>query len=133
MSIDSENIVNEMDSVTPVSDSPELQLHESDSADAADEMRSDCETKTQSLQVDLQMEAAPLTGYELVADMMRRQDAVIAEIDDLNHRIESAIKEITDARKLEEAALEAVVTDENATDKHVEETLELTSPVRQAA
>lgn len=133
MSIDSENIVNEMDSVTPVSDSPELQLHESDPADATDEISPDCETKAKSPQVDLQTEAAPLTGYELVADMMRRQDAVIAEIDDLNHRIESAIKEITDARKLEEAALEVVVTDEIATDNHVEETLELTSPIRQAA
>ena len=46
----------------------------------------------------------PLTGYELVADMMRRQDEVIAQIDSLNERIEAAIKEITEARKLEEQA-----------------------------
>ena len=42
-----------------------------------------------------------LTGYELVADMMRRQDEVISELDTLNLRIEAAIKEISDARKLE--------------------------------
>lgn len=46
----------------------------------------------------------PLTGYELVADMMRRQDEVIAQIDSLNERIESAIKELSEARKLEEQA-----------------------------
>lgn len=45
-----------------------------------------------------------LTGYELVANLMKRQDEVIAEIDSLNDRIESAIKEISDARKLEDQA-----------------------------
>ena len=45
-----------------------------------------------------------LTGYELVADMMRRQDDVINELDDLNNRIEAAIQEITDARKIEDEA-----------------------------
>ncbi|MGY8748052.1 MAG: hypothetical protein ACKVHR_08350 [Pirellulales bacterium] len=43
-----------------------------------------------------------MTGYELVADMMRRQDDVINELDGLNERIEAAIKEIIDARKLED-------------------------------
>ena len=45
-----------------------------------------------------------LTGYELVADMMRRQDEVINELDGLNERIEAAIKDIIDARKLEDEA-----------------------------
>ena len=45
-----------------------------------------------------------LTGYELVADMMRRQDEVISQINDLNARIESAIEEITDQRKQEQQA-----------------------------
>jgi hypothetical protein len=49
----------------------------------------------------------PLTGYELVADMMLRQDAVIAELDILNGRIENAIKDISAARKIEQEALEA--------------------------
>jgi len=39
-----------------------------------------------------------LTGYALVADLMRRQDEAIAGIDELNLRIEAAIREITDAR-----------------------------------
>ena len=43
----------------------------------------------------------PLTGYALVADLMRRQDEVIAEIDSLNERIESFIREITESRKAE--------------------------------
>ncbi|MDE0937305.1 MAG: hypothetical protein OSA89_15405 [Mariniblastus sp.] len=45
-----------------------------------------------------------LTGYDLVADMMRRQDEVINELDGLNERIEAAINEIIDARKLEDEA-----------------------------
>ena len=45
----------------------------------------------------------PLTGYELIADLMRRQDDVISELDSLNLRVESAIKEVTAARKLEQA------------------------------
>ena len=44
----------------------------------------------------------PLKGYELVADLMRRQDQVIVEIDALNDRIESAIKQLEEARKLEQ-------------------------------
>ena len=36
--------------------------------------------------------------------MMRRQDEVIAQIDELNDRIETAIKEISEARKAEIAA-----------------------------
>ena len=35
---------------------------------------------------------------------MRRQDDVINELDSLNERIEAAIQEVTDARKLEEEA-----------------------------
>ena len=51
-------------------------------------------------------ERPELTGYELVADMMRRQDAVITELDQLNQRIEAAIQEITDARKLDDESVE---------------------------
>lgn len=48
-----------------------------------------------------------LTGFELVADMMRRQDAVIAEIDELNGRIEAAIESLSAARKAEIDTLES--------------------------
>ncbi len=51
-------------------------------------------------------ERPELTGYELVADMMRRQDDVINELDQLNQRIEAAIQEITDARKLDDESVE---------------------------
>ena len=54
--------------------------------------------------VIVEEERPELTGYELVADMMRRQDDVINELDDLNNRIEAAIQEITDARKIEDEA-----------------------------
>ncbi|MDG2181340.1 MAG: hypothetical protein P8L78_06590 [Mariniblastus sp.] len=54
--------------------------------------------------VIVEEERPALTGYELVADMMRRQDDVINELDDLNNRIEAAIQEITDARKIEDEA-----------------------------
>ena len=59
-----------------------------------------------------QEHSVPLTGYELVADMLRRQDEVIAELDALNLRIESAIKEISDARKLDEQAAARVAADQ---------------------
>lgn len=49
----------------------------------------------------------PLTGYELVEDMMRRQDEVLGQLDDLNARVESAIKEISATRKSEIEALES--------------------------
>jgi hypothetical protein len=52
----------------------------------------------------VEQERPPLTGYELVEDMMRRQDDVINELDDLNKRIETAIQEISDARKIEDKA-----------------------------
>ena len=48
----------------------------------------------------------PLTGYDLVKDMMRRQDAVLTQLDDLNDQIESTIKEISAVRKSEIEALE---------------------------
>jgi hypothetical protein len=63
--------------------------------------------------LDVEERAEPLTGYALVADLMRRQDEVIAEIDSLNDRIESIIREITDARKAEIEA-SAVPSDEAA-------------------
>jgi len=47
------------------------------------------------------------SGYEMVADMMRRQDEVLVQLDDLNARIELAIKQISAARKSEIEALEA--------------------------
>ena len=52
----------------------------------------------------VEQERPSLSGYELVADMMRRQDDVINELDDLNKRIEAAIQEISDARKIEDEA-----------------------------
>ena len=52
----------------------------------------------------VEQERPSLSGYELVADMMRRQDDVINELDDLNKRIETAIQEISDARKIEDKA-----------------------------
>lgn len=56
---------------------------------------------------------AELTGAELVTDLMRRQDAAIAQIDELNARIEAAIDEITSLRKQEEAELAAQLAAEN--------------------
>jgi len=50
-------------------------------------------------------QASP-SGYELVTDMMRRQDEVLEQLDDLNARIELAIKQISAARKSEIEALE---------------------------
>jgi hypothetical protein len=50
---------------------------------------------------------APLSGYELVADMMRRQDEVLLKLDALNDRIELKIAEISAARKSEIEAMEA--------------------------
>ena len=47
------------------------------------------------------------SGYEMVADMMRQQDEVLVQLDDLNARIELAIKQISAARKSEIEALEA--------------------------
>ena len=55
-----------------------------------------------------------LTGYELVADMMRRQDEVIEQIDELNSRIEETIKEISDARKAEQAEEQAALLNAEA-------------------
>lgn len=48
-----------------------------------------------------------ISGFDLVADMMRRQDDVIAELDELNARIEAAIESLSESRKAELAALES--------------------------
>ncbi len=58
----------------------------------------------------------PLIGYELVADLMRRQDDVIAELDELNVRIESAIKEISEARHLQEQSTHDAAPQPNSAD-----------------
>ena len=64
--------------------------------------------ETESLgDMDSNQSQEPLTGYELVEDMMRRQDEVLAQLDDLNARIELSIKEISIARKSEMEAMEA--------------------------
>ena len=73
-----------------------------------------------------------LTGYELVADMMRRQDEVIAELDSLNLRIEAAIKEISEARKLEEQATNALEADTELIE-NVSDESDLAQDVRTAA
>ncbi len=72
----------------------------------------------------------PLSGYELVADMMRRQDEVIAELDSLNEKIESVIQEISAARKLEQEAELAIVSVE---DLPVETPEPIAQPFRNAA
>jgi hypothetical protein len=51
-------------------------------------------------------ESGSLSGYELVADMMRRQDDAINQLDDLNARIESAIAEISASRNSQTDDLE---------------------------
>ena len=61
----------------------------------------------------IQASTHQLTGYELIADMLRRQEDVIAELDALNLRIESAIKEITDARKLDDQTAEVVAAEQD--------------------
>ncbi|MFK7767145.1 MAG: hypothetical protein AB8B55_07975 [Mariniblastus sp.] len=68
---------------------------------AADEAAT--EQASESCQTEPETE---MTAYELVADMMRRQDEVILQIDELNSRVETAIKEISEARKLEQEANE---------------------------
>jgi hypothetical protein len=73
----------------------------------------DTATEEPSQLVDNQEQSAPLTGYELVADMLRRQDEVIVELDALNLRIESAIKEISDARTLDEQAAAGVMAEQD--------------------
>jgi len=65
----------------------------------------DAESLDSATPSDQQQE--PLAGYELVEDMMRRQDEVLSQLDDLNTRIESAIQEVSAARKSEIVALEA--------------------------
>ena len=55
----------------------------------------------------LETQEGALSGYELVADMVRRQDEVLVQLDDLNDRIELAIKQISAARKSEIEALDA--------------------------
>ena len=49
----------------------------------------------------IEIPTEPLTGYELVADLMRRQDDVITQIDALNIQIETIIRDVTEARKAE--------------------------------
>lgn len=80
-----------------------------DSAKSDEEVTSESTVSTEPDAIDSPSDSEPtqtLTGYELVADMMRRQDAVIAELDSLNLKIEAVIEEITAARKAEELAAE---------------------------
>ena len=53
----------------------------------------------------------PLTGYKLVKDMMRRQDEVLKQLDDLNARVESTIEQISAVRKTEIEAMDAESAD----------------------
>ena len=48
-----------------------------------------------------------LTGYKLVEDMMRRQDAVLLQLDELNARVEATIEKISAVRKSEIEAFES--------------------------
>lgn len=76
--------------------------------------------------------AEPLTGFELVADMMRRQDEVLEQIDDLDGRINAMINQITaerEAEKLAElAALELAEQESSENDTDADRSL-----VRRAA
>ena len=46
-------------------------------------------------------EAKHLTGVDLIKNVLQRQEQVLSEIDSLNVRVEAAIQELSDARKLE--------------------------------
>lgn len=60
-----------------------------------------------SVESDASESEGVLSGYDLVTDMMRRQDEVLGQLDDLNDRIELAIEQISAARKSEIEALNA--------------------------
>lgn len=90
--------------------SSDSEFSEDDSQDPVVDPNSSDESSRENEQS--QESSQQLTGYELVADMMRRQDDVIAELDLLNLRIDTAIKDISDARKLEQQAAEGVVAEQ---------------------
>ena len=103
-------------------------------APGCDDCRDDCQNESQTEQSDeseaddIETEEAssslddadhcpseqPLTGYALVEDMMRRQDEVLMQLDDLNAQVESAIEELSEARKSEIEALESEAASESA-------------------
>ena len=60
-----------------------------------------------SVESDASESEGVLSGYDLVTDMMRRQDEVLGQLDELNDRIELAIDQISAARKSEIEALNA--------------------------
>lgn len=67
----------------------------------------------------------PLTGFELVADMMRRQDEVLQQIDDLDGRINAMINQITAEREAEKLAeLAAIELAEQGSSENVSDTVE---------
>lgn len=76
-------------------------------AEGETEQENEHENDRESQQAAEQTDPQPLTGYELVADMMRRQDEVLDQLDALNARIESAINKISASRKSEIDALES--------------------------
>jgi hypothetical protein len=82
----------------------ELQVFAEPEADSSESPETDAQQPSDS---------ETLTGYELVADMMRRQDDVINQLDDLNARIESAIAEISASRKSEIMALDSELEDDS--------------------
>ena len=54
------------------------------------------------------------TGYEIVANLLDRQEQVLDDLNELNTRIEATIKEISEARQLEAAAEQNSATAEQA-------------------
>ncbi len=61
---------------------------------------------------DVSLENQPtVAGYEIVANLLVRQEQVLEELEVLNSRIEATIKSITEARQLE-AANSAIANDE---------------------
>lgn len=48
------------------------------------------------------------TGYEIVADLLVRQEQVLQELDQLNNRIEATIQSITETRQRQAVASELV-------------------------
>ncbi len=84
---------------------------------------SEPENNTQADQV-----VAEPSGFEIVANLLERQDEVLVQLDELNGRVEAAIKAIIASR---ESWIEAEGSDDNASSQAAEP--EASIPVSQAA
>ena len=54
------------------------------------------------------------SGYEVVANLLDRQEQVLEDLDDLNTRIEATIKKISEARQIEAVADQKSANSEQA-------------------